>query len=194
MNRVRTLFLSDIHLGTRACQAKRLLAFLRQRGAEAARVWFAEHPLLGEVLDRATGGGGGMLVSHHPDEPFVHDALIDALSELATPDAIEPTPALAQLLAARGRIWLDVDELDRARRELTAAERIADAAGLADPIRYRLTIALAELAVRSGDRPRARALVDRALGLTRTPELAIERLRRHPRLADLVPTNALRPE
>ncbi|MEZ4327219.1 MAG: type I restriction-modification system endonuclease [Polyangiales bacterium] len=47
---------------------KELLAFLRQHGAEAARVWFAEHPLLGEVLDRATGDGGGMLVSHHPDE------------------------------------------------------------------------------------------------------------------------------
>ncbi len=30
MKRVRTLFLSDVHLGTRACQAERLLAFLRE--------------------------------------------------------------------------------------------------------------------------------------------------------------------
>ena len=34
MPRVRTLFLSDIHLGTRACQADRLLDFLREYSAE----------------------------------------------------------------------------------------------------------------------------------------------------------------
>jgi hypothetical protein len=32
--RVRSLFLSDIHLGTRACQAERLLDFLREYPAD----------------------------------------------------------------------------------------------------------------------------------------------------------------
>lgn len=44
MPRVRTLFLSDIHLGTRACQAERLLDFLREHPAETLY-------LLGDVVD-----------------------------------------------------------------------------------------------------------------------------------------------
>jgi len=34
MARVRSIFLSDIHLGTRACQAERLLSFLKQHDSE----------------------------------------------------------------------------------------------------------------------------------------------------------------
>jgi len=34
MIRVRSIFLSDIHLGTRACQAERLLSFLKQHDSE----------------------------------------------------------------------------------------------------------------------------------------------------------------
>ena len=34
VKRVRAVFLSDIHLGTRACQAERLLAFLRDYESE----------------------------------------------------------------------------------------------------------------------------------------------------------------
>ena len=44
MHRVRSIFLSDIHLGTRACQAERLLAFLR--AYEAEHVY-----LLGDIID-----------------------------------------------------------------------------------------------------------------------------------------------
>jgi UDP-2,3-diacylglucosamine pyrophosphatase LpxH len=44
MRRVRTIFLSDIHLGTRACQAERLLDFLRVH--EAEQVY-----LLGDIVD-----------------------------------------------------------------------------------------------------------------------------------------------
>jgi UDP-2,3-diacylglucosamine pyrophosphatase LpxH len=44
MPRVRTVFLSDIHLGTRACQAERLLDFLREHPAE-------ELYLLGDIVD-----------------------------------------------------------------------------------------------------------------------------------------------
>jgi UDP-2,3-diacylglucosamine pyrophosphatase LpxH len=44
MKKVRTIFLSDIHLGTRACQAERLLSFLREH--EADHVY-----LLGDIID-----------------------------------------------------------------------------------------------------------------------------------------------
>ena len=44
MHRVRSIFLSDIHLGTRACQAERLLAFLRAYDAEYVY-------LLGDIID-----------------------------------------------------------------------------------------------------------------------------------------------
>ena len=41
---VRSIFLSDIHLGTRACQAERLLEFLR--------VYVADHVfLIGDIVD-----------------------------------------------------------------------------------------------------------------------------------------------
>ncbi len=44
MFEVRSIFLSDIHLGTRACQAPRLLEFLRQH--EAERIY-----LVGDIID-----------------------------------------------------------------------------------------------------------------------------------------------
>jgi UDP-2,3-diacylglucosamine pyrophosphatase LpxH len=44
MMRVRALFLSDIHLGSRACQAERLLAFLK--GCECEMIY-----LLGDIVD-----------------------------------------------------------------------------------------------------------------------------------------------
>ena len=40
----RTLFLSDIHLGTRACQAGHLLEFLRDHPAEQTY-------LIGDIID-----------------------------------------------------------------------------------------------------------------------------------------------
>jgi len=44
MKRVRALFLSDIHLGTRACQADRLLAFLKEYESEYIY-------LVGDIID-----------------------------------------------------------------------------------------------------------------------------------------------
>jgi UDP-2,3-diacylglucosamine pyrophosphatase LpxH len=44
MMRVRALFLSDVHLGSRACQAERLLAFLK--GCESEMIY-----LLGDIVD-----------------------------------------------------------------------------------------------------------------------------------------------
>jgi UDP-2,3-diacylglucosamine pyrophosphatase LpxH len=42
--RFRTLFLSDIHLGTRGCQAERLIEFLRNHDAEIIY-------LVGDIVD-----------------------------------------------------------------------------------------------------------------------------------------------
>src|SRR5512139_222249 len=44
MPRVRSIFLSDIHLGTRACKAERLLDFLREHEAEHLY-------LIGDIID-----------------------------------------------------------------------------------------------------------------------------------------------
>jgi UDP-2,3-diacylglucosamine pyrophosphatase LpxH len=44
MPKVRSVFLSDIHLGTRACQAERLLEFLREHPAERTY-------LIGDIID-----------------------------------------------------------------------------------------------------------------------------------------------
>ena len=44
MQQVRSLFLSDIHLGTRACQADHLLEFLRDYQAEPTY-------LIGDIVD-----------------------------------------------------------------------------------------------------------------------------------------------
>jgi UDP-2,3-diacylglucosamine pyrophosphatase LpxH len=44
MPRVRTLFISDVHLGTRACQAERLLEFLREHPSERTY-------LIGDIVD-----------------------------------------------------------------------------------------------------------------------------------------------
>lgn len=44
MKRIRSLFLSDIHLGTRACQAQRLLSFLKEYDSEYLY-------LVGDIID-----------------------------------------------------------------------------------------------------------------------------------------------
>src|ERR1700746_1442391 len=43
-NRVRTIFLSDVHLGTRGCQAEKLLDFLRHYDADVVY-------LVGDIVD-----------------------------------------------------------------------------------------------------------------------------------------------
>lgn len=73
MRRVRTIFLSDIHLGTRACQAERLLAFLR--------VYEAEHVyLLGDIVDFWALGRGIYWPSLH--NTFVQKMLKRARHEV----------------------------------------------------------------------------------------------------------------
>ena len=53
MSQVRSIFLSDIHLGTRACQADRLLDFLREHPSEYLF-------LLGDIIDFWAMSRGGI--------------------------------------------------------------------------------------------------------------------------------------
>ena len=84
MPTVRSIFLSDIHLGTRACQAERLLDFLRSYDAQnvfligdivdfwAMRrgiVWTAaQNTVIQKVLKRARRGERVMLIPGNHDE------------------------------------------------------------------------------------------------------------------------------
>ena len=73
MQRVRSIFLSDIHLGTRACQAERLLAFLRVYDAEYVY-------LLGDIIDFWSLGRGIYWPSLH--NTFVQKMLKRARHEV----------------------------------------------------------------------------------------------------------------
>lgn len=84
MPRVRSLFLSDIHLGTRACQAERLLDFLREYPAENVFLigdivdfwamsrsihWAPAHnTVIQKLLKRARHGERVMLIPGNHDE------------------------------------------------------------------------------------------------------------------------------
>lgn len=84
MERVRAIFLSDIHLGTRACQAGRLLAFLREHEAEQIYLvgdivdfWSMQHGVtwspdqntfVQKILKRARHGVDVVLVPGNHDE------------------------------------------------------------------------------------------------------------------------------
>jgi UDP-2,3-diacylglucosamine pyrophosphatase LpxH len=84
MTRVRTIFLSDIHLGTRGCQAERLLSFLRHHEAEniflvgdiidfwamsRSVCWTpAQNTVVQKVLKRARHGVKVLLVPGNHDE------------------------------------------------------------------------------------------------------------------------------
>ena len=58
MRKVRSLFLSDIHLGTRACQAERLLEFLREYDSEQLY-------LVGDIVDFWAMKRGVFWSTHH---------------------------------------------------------------------------------------------------------------------------------
>lgn len=84
MNTVRSIFISDIHLGTRACQADQLVAFLRAYHAEHLYLvgdivdfwamnrsihWSeAQNTVVQKVLRRARGGEHVMLIPGNHDE------------------------------------------------------------------------------------------------------------------------------
>jgi UDP-2,3-diacylglucosamine pyrophosphatase LpxH len=84
MPRVRSIFLSDIHLGTRACQAERLLEFLREYdsehlflvgdivdfwGMKRGIYWSTHHnTVVQKILKRARHGTDVVLVPGNHDE------------------------------------------------------------------------------------------------------------------------------
>jgi hypothetical protein len=56
----RTLFISDVHLGARGCQADRLLDFLRYHGADTIY-------LVGDIVDGWQLKSGWYWPQHHND-------------------------------------------------------------------------------------------------------------------------------
>ncbi|MHC2466887.1 UDP-2,3-diacylglucosamine diphosphatase [Bradyrhizobium embrapense] len=67
--KVRSLFVSDVHLGTRGCQAERLIDFLRQHDAETVF-------LVGDIVD-------GWHLRSNWYWPSAHNAVVRELIELA---------------------------------------------------------------------------------------------------------------
>jgi len=84
MTRVRAVFISDVHLGTRACQAERLVAFLREYESEYLYLlgdifdfwamnrsiqWTAQHnTIVQKVLRKARHGEKVILIPGNHDE------------------------------------------------------------------------------------------------------------------------------
>lgn len=67
--RVRSLFISDVHLGTRGCQADRLIDFLRHHDAETVF-------LVGDIVD-------GWCLTSNWYWPTAHNAVVQELVDLA---------------------------------------------------------------------------------------------------------------
>lgn len=84
MNRVRSVFISDVHLGTRACQAERLLGFLRAYSSDhlylvgdivdfwamkrEVRWTPAQNTVVQKILRRARHGGHVTFIPGNHDE------------------------------------------------------------------------------------------------------------------------------
>lgn len=92
MVQVRAIFISDVHLGTRACQADRLLDFLREHPSDHLYLigdivdfwsmsrgiyWTpAQNTVVQKILRRARHGGQVMLIPGNHDEALrAHDGL-----------------------------------------------------------------------------------------------------------------------
>ena len=89
--KVRSIFISDVHLGTRGCQADRLLDFLRDYESENLFLvgdiidfwsmnrsihWTpAQNTVVQKILRRARHGDNGMLADLGASDQFVRGAL-----------------------------------------------------------------------------------------------------------------------
>jgi len=124
--KVRTIFLSDIHLGTRGCQAERLIDFLRNHEAEKLFLvgdiidfwamkrsihWTpAQNTVVQKILRRARHGEQVMLIPGNHDEALreYHDVAFGDI--LVTKEHIH--------IAADGRRYLVIhgDEFDQVTR------------------------------------------------------------------------------
>ena len=197
-----------------------LLALVRDQ-----RLTPALRAALGDAFFDLLADAWGDVVHHHPVDPRVARAFLDATAILdlhpdrdphrerrqpgdpnpvtrrprpsdhrAAGPALEPAQgsalpartAVAALLHRRGRLWLDLGELDRAEPDLLRALALAEA--LPDPplgLALALHRDLAALALARRQPGRARDHLRRAADLAPAPLPALDRLRRHPDLAPL---------
>ncbi len=129
MQRVRTLFLSDIHLGTRACQADHLLDFLRDYQAEQTYLigdivdfwamhrsicWLPSHnTVVQKLLRRARHGERIVFIPGNHDE-VLRDYTGNAFGGVEVlPEAIHETADGKRLLLIHGDIF---DQVTRHHR------------------------------------------------------------------------------
>ena len=129
MQRVRTLFLSDIHLGTRACQADHLLEFLRDYQAEQTYLigdivdfwamhrsicWLPSHnTVVQKLLRRARHGERIVFIPGNHDE-VLRDYTGNAFGGIEVlPEAIHETADGKRLLLIHGDIF---DQVTRHHR------------------------------------------------------------------------------
>ena len=129
MQRVRSLFLSDIHLGTRACQAEHLLEFLRDYQAEQTYLigdivdfwamhrsicWLPSHnTVVQKLLRRARHGERIVFIPGNHDE-VLRDYVGNAFGGVEVlPEAIHETADGKRLLLIHGDIF---DQVTRHHR------------------------------------------------------------------------------
>ena len=161
-----------------------LLGLLRRDSARLAPLL---RPLLGDAYFDLAFDAWDAVVHHHPDDPRVLRESLDALVELDTDPELPARPAVVALLAQRGRIWLDLGELDRAERALARARGLADALPeLPAALRFDLLRDLARVRLGRGDPEAARDLLQRAIASAPARESAVDHLRRRPELAALL--------
>ncbi|MQY52313.1 UDP-2,3-diacylglucosamine diphosphatase [Rhodocyclus tenuis] len=126
MPRVRSIFLSDIHLGTRACQADRLLDFLREYTAESVFLvgdivdfwamsrgihWTsAQNTFVQKILRRARRGERVVLI------PGNHDEALREYGGVAFGDITVLTEYVHQTADGRRFLVLHGDEFDQITR------------------------------------------------------------------------------
>lgn len=126
MPQVRSLFLSDIHLGTRACQAERLLEFLREYPAENVFLigdivdfwamsrsihWTpAQNTVVQKLLRRARHGERVMLI------PGNHDEALRGYLDAAFGDIELAGEHVHELADGRRFLLIHGDEFDQVTR------------------------------------------------------------------------------
>ncbi len=179
LRRAREALASSIDLDPRTPAQRRDLRRLLRLAPELS-------PLLREALgERFTElllAAWSGTIAQHPRDPYVLRTLIEEFERLGV-RADEPQAAL--LLSARGRAWRHVGEPKRALADLLAAEEHLRGSKGEPSLRAQVAVSLARTHLELGEQSRAEAALDRALGLSPTPDLLLEILRRDPALAAL---------
>jgi len=138
MPKVRSLFLSDIHLGTRACQAGRLLDFLREHPAEHVFLigdivdfwamrrgihWTPEqNTVVQKLLRRARHGERVMLI------PGNHDEALREYLDAAFGEVLLAAEHIHETADGRRFLLIHGDEFDQVTRHHRWVALLGDAA------------------------------------------------------------------